>query len=134
MTRFARFALALLVVLAVSLMVMSGCQGTTKAGTNYKRWPTGAIEARLEGDLTTVHNKALTVLRDQFGFTITRDSRDALNGVVEATTARKDHVSVETSKEAGNITLVKVSAGTFDSSRAENILNSIEDALHEGGK
>jgi hypothetical protein len=132
MTRFARFAFGLTVGMILAVSLLTGCTGTTKTGTKYTVTANRKLEAQLHGDLTTIHNKSVEVLRDQYAFTITREAKDAMEGVVEATTARNDKVSVHTYKAADDMTTVKVwfGGGPFgDTSRAEDLLGAIEEGL-----
>jgi hypothetical protein len=134
MTRLVRTAFNLFLMMFCVTALLIGCQGgATKAGTQYKMLASRELEARFEGDLATVHDTAVGVLRDDYAFTITKDAKDALEGVIEATTARNDRVTVQTYKESSGITAVQVWAGPFgDRSRAEDILNTIEAKIPGG--
>ena len=134
MPRFVRTTFNLLLLMSCFFALLMGCQGgATKAGTQYKMLTSRELEARFEGDLATVHDTAVGVLRDDYAFTITKDAKDALEGVIEATTARNDRITVQLYKESAGITAIQVWAGPFgDRERAEDILNTIESKLSAG--
>lgn len=134
MNRPVRIAFSLLAMLMIGASLMVGCQGSTKAGTKYSMLPTRELEARVEGDLATVHDTAVAVLRDDYEFTIDREAKDRLAGEIRATTAMRDKVTVQTYKIGNNITTIQVWAGPLgNKSRAEDILNTIEERLTGGG-
>jgi hypothetical protein len=131
MTRFAKSALGLFAGMTLALALMAGCEGTTKSGTKYTVLPSRELQASYSADLATVHDKSVALLKDKYQFNVTREARDAMEGVVEATTARNDKVTVQTYAE-GNMTTVQVwfGDGPFGSqSKAQDVLESIEQSL-----
>jgi hypothetical protein len=118
------------VLLISCIAALDGCKGATKSGTPYTMLASRAIQAYLPGDLITVHTRAVAVVRDDFLFTITRDSHDALEGVIEALTARKDSVRIETFKHSDESTKIRVFVGPLGDEHVENeILSKIESTL-----
>jgi hypothetical protein len=121
---------ALCLTLALAGASLSGCSGSTKAGTKYTQLPDRSLQAIFSGDLATVHNRAANVLKDDFEFTVTKDKKDALAGIIEAKTAKDEIVTVSTFKEGENTTKVRVNAGFLKSANtAEQILSKIEASL-----
>ena len=113
----------------------SGCKGATKSGTPYSVLANGSIQAYLNGDLATVHQAAVKVLRDDFLYTVTRDSHDALEGIIEAKTARDATVRVETFKHSDDSTKTRVFAGMVgETALANDILSKIEASLPSAEK
>jgi hypothetical protein len=130
MNRHVRIAFSLLAVIVLGTTLMVGCQGSTKAGTKYNMLPTRELEARVEGDLASVHDTAVAVLRDEYQFTIDREAKDRIAGEIRATTALRDKVTIQTYRVGNNITTIQVWAGPMgNKARAEDILNTIEQRL-----
>ena len=118
------------IMLLATIAVISGCKGATKSGTPYTVLANGSIQAYLNGDLATVHQTAVKVLRDDFLYTVTRDSHDALEGIIEAKTARNVTVRVETFKHSDESTKTRVFAGMVgETALANDILSNIEESL-----
>ena len=122
-------------MLLLSAIALAGCKGATKTGTPYTVLPSRAIQAYLTGNLVTVHQTAVKVLRDDYLFTITRESHDALEGIIEAKTARNDTVRVETFKHSDTSTKTRVFVGMIgDEKLAADILSKIEESLPSAEK
>jgi hypothetical protein len=135
MIRIQTFLISGVVLMFALSAGLTGCKGTTKAGTAYTVLPDRAIQAYLSGNLATVHQAAVKVLRDDFLYTITRDSHDALEGIVEAKTARNATVRVETFKHGEDVTKTRVSLGMVgDHDLANDILSKIEASLPSAEK
>lgn len=135
MMRCRTLTVCCVLLLTACAAVLEGCKGATKTGTPYTMLASRAIQAYLPGDLQTVHAKAVAVVRDDFLFTITRDSHDALEGVIEALTARKDSVRIETFKHSDDSTKVRVFVGPLGDEHVENeILSKIESTLPAASK
>lgn len=118
------------IALALAAIALAGCTGSTKSGTKYTQLPNRKLEAVFTGSLSTVHDRAAAVLKDDFHYTITKDKKDALEGVIQAKTAKDETVTVETYKEGDKTTKVVVDAGFMKSAdQAEKILSAIEDSL-----
>jgi len=127
--KFVKFA-AVIAALSLVGIALPACTGNTKAGTKYTQLPNRALQAVFSGDLETVHNRAAAVLKDDFHYTITKDKKDALEGIIEAKTAKDELVKVETYKQGDKTTKVVVYAGFLKSAdQAEKILSAIEDSL-----
>ena len=110
--------------------ILTGCKGATKSGTPYTVLANGSIQAYLNGNLATVHETAVKVLREDFLYTVTRDSHDALEGIIEAKTARNATVRVETFKNSDDSTKTRVFAGMVgETTLANDILSKIEASL-----
>jgi hypothetical protein len=124
-----------LATVAASVAILPACEGTTRSGTKYTQtFPTRSLQVRLPYELLAVHEAAVDVLKNDFGFAVNREAHDALEGVIKASTARNDKVTVDTFKEGDRVTNVKVWVGPYgDKIKAEAILNKIEAKLSEGG-
>lgn len=126
----ARIVHSLAVALTLVAAALAGCKGSTKSGTTYKQLPTRELQAYLNGDVETVHQKAVAVLRDDYGYQITKEAKDATQGKVEAKTARDDTVRVETFKDGEKVTKIQVWVGPIgDETKASQILSKIESSL-----
>jgi hypothetical protein len=126
MTRIRRIAMSLGVALFCGIGLLAGCTGQTKSGTSYSKLPNGELQMYMQSDLPTIHDKAVVVLRDQFGYKIEKQNRDALTGQIIARTARNERVSVETYKNGDNSTKVQVSAGFANDYVSREILSELE--------
>lgn len=121
-------------VLTASLIgaavALTACSGTTKSGRSYTFTVDRNVEAMIVAGHETVHATSERVLKEDLGYTIVRSDTDALEGIVEARTARGDSVVVETFKEGERSTRVQVFVGPLgDESRAVTILERIEQGL-----
>ncbi|MCI0366693.1 MAG: DUF3568 domain-containing protein [Phycisphaerales bacterium] len=126
MTRIWRIVMSFGVVLFCAVGLLAGCSGQTKSGTSYSKLPNGELQMYMQSDLRTIHDKAVVVLRDQFGYKIEKHDCDALAGQIVARTARNERISVETYKHADNSTKVQVSAGFGNEYVSREILSELE--------
>ncbi|MGI9013511.1 MAG: DUF3568 family protein [Phycisphaerales bacterium] len=117
-------------VASCALSTLPACTGTTSTGTMYKMTATRELTTTLRGDLAYVHETALRVLRDDFGYIVKNERRDALEGIIEATTAKEDGVRVETYRETDELTRIEVWVGPLGNETfAKQILSKIETSL-----
>ncbi len=120
-------------LIAAGLLIalgVAGCTGTTKTGRAYTFTVDRNVEAMIVSPHENVHATSERVLKEDLGYTIVRSDRDALEGIVEARTARGDSVVVETFKEGETTTRIQVFVGPMgDKSRGVTILERIEQAL-----
>ena len=130
MQRITASVLLTLSAACCALGTLPGCTGTTSTGTMYKMTATRELTTTLRGDLAHVHQTALEVLRDDFGYTVKSERRDALEGIVEASTAKEDGVRVETYRETDELTKIEVWVGPLGNEKfAKQILSKIETSL-----
>lgn len=121
---------SLLAAGVVFVVVAAGCTGTTNTGRSYTFTMDRNVEAMILGGHESVHAASERVLKEDLGYTIVRSDSDALEGIVEARTARGDSVVVETFKEGETSTRLQVFVGPLgDKSRAVTILERIEQGL-----
>jgi hypothetical protein len=119
-----------IIALLIAAAALTSCKGTTKSGTAYTQLPNRELEVLLNEDLATVHKTAVDVLKDDFGYTIKKEAKDALEGVIEAATAQNDKVTVQTFKDGDNVTKVQVWVGPLgDRPKSELILSKLEEQL-----
>lgn len=109
---------------------MISCSGATRSGTAYTLKPDREIEAYLPGDLAKVHDTAVKVLRDNLNYTISKDVKDAREGLVEALTAKGDTVRVETYISTQKVTRTEVFVGPLGNEDAmRDVLEAISKEL-----
>jgi hypothetical protein len=134
MTMHRKSVYAVIALLAVSLATLWGCEGTTRQGTLYSIQPNRELHTFLPGDLATVHEAALEVVKTEFGYTVEESAIDAMEGIVKARTATGHQIRVQTAKHGERITRIEVYAGPSGSeSVAREILSAIESRLTESG-
>ena len=116
------------VLLIVTGAFLAGCQGTTTQGTLYTVKLGAELETFLPAGLKEAHEAALTVVKDDFGYTVEESALDAREGIVKARTARGDQVRVETYMHGDRVTKIEVTAAGSEP-LARDILSKIEERV-----
>lgn len=111
----------------IALAVIAGCTTSSQGGRLYTVGIDREIEAYLPSDLDTVHDAALTVVSDSLGYEIEREALDRTQGVIEARTAKKNVVRVNTYPRGSSHTRITIFVGPLgDESAAAAILDAID--------
>lgn len=106
---------------------LPGCGGSTRTGAPYTMKADREIEAYLPGNVRHVHDEALWVVRDHFGFKLIREAVDLREGYIEARTAQDNVVRIETYKSGETITRIEVFVGPLgDEPAMKDILAEID--------
>lgn len=120
----------LLMLCVIGLVVGAGCSGKTTAGRSYTFTVDRKVQVYMASPLEKTHSTAERVLYEDLGYRIASSRVDALEGLIEAKTARDDTVRVETFKDGENMTRVRVFTGPMgDRSRSVTIVERIERGL-----
>lgn len=114
----------------IGLVAGPGCAGKTSAGRSYTFTMDRKVQVYMASSLENTHTTAERVLREDLGYRIESSRVDALEGLIEAKTARDDTVRVETFKDGESTTRVRVFTGPMgDRSRSVTIVERIERGL-----
>lgn len=114
----------------IGLVIVSGCSGKTSTGRSYTFTVDRNVQVYMAASLEKTHATAERVLREDLGYRIESSRVDALEGLIEAKTARDNTVRVETFKDGENTTRVRVFSGPMgDRSRSVTITERIERGL-----
>ncbi len=116
---------SVIVLLIVCAGIQAGCQGTTAQGTLYSIQPNRGLSTFLAADLETVHEAAVEVVKNDFGYEIEEEALDAREGIIRARTARDRMVRVETFMHSQRVTRIVVYAGGSEP-LARDLLDKIE--------
>lgn len=114
--------------------LLCGCSSDSRGPSNSKAtWNkvTGDLVTHVEAPLDRTHDAAKDAM-DDLGFRIDEPAtkRDALQGMVVATDAANNKITVALNKQSDNVTRVEIDLGPFgDESKAHTILREIEDEL-----
>lgn len=141
MNHFIRICLVILMIPALSsgcswrgVLTTVGLAGAAGAGAAAVYYAKGDLEAPLDADLRRAHEASLRTLQDN-GYTIERDSVDALNGSVDAYRGAKDGddrttVRIRTKRNAEDRTDISIRVGVFgDEKLSRELLREIESKL-----
>jgi len=123
---------ATVVAVVVMAGLLSGCTSTQPASgatgevrTNEVTGNVGTLaEAGLDGTMEAAR-KAVSALQ----FTTKKDAKDALKGVIEATTADDKSVTITVTKVSENTSQVDVSAGPLNKGLAQTVMSKIRESL-----
>lgn len=116
------FSIALIV-----LAFVAACTTSSQGGRLYTVGIDREIEAYLPASLDDVHDAALAVVADSLGYEIVRDAVDRTQGVIEARTAKKNAVKVNTFPRGSSHTRITIFVGPLgDESAAAAILDAID--------
>jgi Protein of unknown function (DUF3568) len=114
-------------LLVTATLLTASCTRSAKSGTPYTFKLDQELEAHINSDLQTVHGNAAIVLKQDYGFTIVKETIDILNGYLEAKTVKDDVVRVETYREGANATKIEVFIGPMGNEPLANqIFTAIE--------
>ncbi|MGD9691457.1 MAG: DUF3568 family protein [Phycisphaerales bacterium] len=120
------------VLLGAALLAPVACKSTTRTGKSYTLTVDRRLEALLSADLRRAHETALSVVREDYGYVVSRHVADAREGIIEAVTARGNAVKVETFRDGDYITRVRIFVGPLgDEAAMREMLNQIETRLKE---
>lgn len=129
------WTLAALSMAAASFVALPGCSGSTRTGAPYTLKADREIEAYLPGDVRTVHEEALWVVREHFGFRLVREAVDLREGYIEARTAQDNVVRIETYRSGDRITRIEVFVGPLgDEPAMKDILGEIDLRVNRRGR
>ncbi len=92
-------------------LALASCSGSTRTGAPYTLKPDREIEAYLPGDVRSVHEEAVYVVREHFGYRLVREAVDLREGYIEARTAQDNVVRVETYTAGERISRVEIFVG-----------------------
>ncbi len=124
--------LAAILMGVMTLNGAPGCSNTTRTGKPYTLTVDRRLEALVSADLRTAHDTALSVVREDYGYVVSRHVSDAREGVIEAVTARGHQVKVETFRDGQYITRLRLFVGPLgDEPAMREMLNQIEARLRE---
>ena len=98
---------------------VTGCRGTTEAGTAYTFKINRELRGYLPTDLFNAHRTARQVLEHDFLFEIELDVNDAREGVVQARTATNHFVKVHTLREGEQSTRIDIFVSPLGDEKAE---------------
>lgn len=141
MNHFIRIVFILLVLPTLSagcswrtVLTTVGLAGAAGAGAAAVYYAKGDLQAPLDADLRKAHDASLLTLQEN-GYTIERDSVDALNGSVDAFRGAKESedrttVRIRTKRNAQDTTDISIRIGVFgDEQLSRQLLRDIEARL-----
>lgn len=119
--------LLLMIPALLALALPGGCSSVTRTGKPYTLTVDRRLEALVSADLRSAHDISLSVVREDYGYVVSRHVSDAREGVIEAVTARGRPVKVETFRDSPYITRVRIFIGPLgDEPAMREMLNQIE--------
>lgn len=122
-----RWTLALAALTLPVLAALPACSGSTRTGAPYTMKPDRSIEAYLPGTVPTVHEEALYVVREHFGYRLVREAVDLREGYIEARTAMDNVVRIKSFIAGDTITRVEIFVGPMgDEPAMKDILAEID--------
>lgn len=111
-----------------------GIAGAAGAGAAAVYYAKGDLQAPLDSDLRKAHDASRRTLQDN-GYTIERDSVDALNGSIDAYKGSKEGddrttVRIRTKRNKEDATDISIRVGVFgDEKLSRQLLREIEEKL-----
>lgn len=113
-------------------LTLTGCSGSTTAGTTYTITITRHVEAYIGNDHETVYNTALETLRDTFKYEIEENKLDGRTGIIKAKTAKGNLAKFSVTRDSKSMSEVSVFVGPVgDTDAAQDILSRVEKALRD---
>lgn len=120
-------------LVCIAMMLLIGCRGTTAGGTPYTIELTRELSTYLGTDIQTAQLLSQEVLENELLYSITHESLDGREGVIEADTAEGEQVRVQTFWAGNRVTRLEILVGLLGDEAAQlAIANAIQERLRIG--